>query len=104
VIARRFGNGHEPDAACAEIGVLPAPAVIDVVELLNEAVDVSNSVSIAVMKGTDEDLVTRRGGIDSGCPGVLELSAKWAGENEEGSEARKKRGSLDPPGTSPPGT
>src|SRR5437667_2078751 len=53
VIARRFRHGHQPDAVGAEPG--------DVVEFLRETAQIADAVAVAVVKRTDEYLVTRDG-------------------------------------------
>ena len=49
VIARRLGDGHQPDAVGAES--------CDVVELLGETAQVADAVAVAVVKRTDEHFV-----------------------------------------------
>ncbi len=57
VIARRLGHRHEPDAAGAQVALRVRIAVVDVVELLDEAVQVADAVAVAVVERADEDLV-----------------------------------------------
>ena len=57
VIAGRCGHRHEPDAGRAEVRVDARVAVVDVVELLDQAAQVADAVAVAVVEGANEDLV-----------------------------------------------
>src|SRR6266542_81252 len=70
VIAHRLRNRHEPHAVCAEVATTLRISVVDVVESAGESLQITISVSVAVHKRADEDLVTNgiRPPLSCACP------------------------------------
>ena len=60
VVAGRVVDGHEPDAGDAEVVVGGRVAVVEVVELLGQALEVADAVAVAVVEAAHEDLVEDR--------------------------------------------
>ncbi len=57
MVGGRGHNRHEPDAVEAQIGVGLVVAVVDIVELLRDSVEIADAVAVAVVKRADEDFV-----------------------------------------------
>src|SRR5688500_4864206 len=57
VIARRFGDRHQPDARGAKVAAGAGLAVVDVIELLDETLQIADAVAITVVERADEYLV-----------------------------------------------
>ena len=60
VIARGFGDRHQPDAVCAQIVLRGGITVVDVIELFDQAVDVAHTIAVAVVERAHKHLVTHR--------------------------------------------
>ncbi len=58
VIAGRCGYRHEPDATRPQILACVGVAIVDVVEFLDHAFEVTDAVAVAVVERADEDLIT----------------------------------------------
>jgi len=57
VIAGRRHYRHQPDAFRAQVTLCRGIAVVDVVELLREPVEIADAVAVRVVERADEDLV-----------------------------------------------
>ena len=60
VVARAIVDRHEPDARDSEIVVGGRVAVVEVVELARQALEVADPVAVAVVETAHEDLVEDR--------------------------------------------
>ena len=59
VVTRRLEDRHEPDAVDAEVVGRGGIAVVEIVELRDQAVQISDAVTVGVGEATYEDLVGR---------------------------------------------
>ena len=57
VIAWRLDDRHQPDASRAEAALASRIAIVDVVELCRESVEVTNAVAVAVVERANEHLI-----------------------------------------------
>src|SRR2546423_15720750 len=57
VIARRFVDRHQPNAARAEAGRAGRIAIVDVVEARRESAEIANPVAVGIVERADEYLV-----------------------------------------------
>ena len=57
VIAERLGDGHQPQAGDAEVVGGGRVAVVELVEAVDEAAQVADTVAVGVLEAADEDLV-----------------------------------------------
>ena len=57
VIAWRWADGHQPDLIAAKICPCRIVSVVYIVQFVNQSLDITDSVSIAVIVGIEEDFI-----------------------------------------------
>ena len=57
MIAGRNGDGHKPNAGDTEVITGVGVAVVEVVQLFDDAIEITNTVAIAIVKAADKDFI-----------------------------------------------